>query len=319
MPRRRRLTDTSPLRRNNRVTLVILALIGCAVAVVAGGARASKPGKISGKLTIAAVTQSFAKRGNLSTNRSLTAYFHTALRAPTGCTASLELPQGLGVGSTVPMQVENIESSTNTAESEVLHFWGCSPRIARGQPKSGLPKGAFTREYTEGSTGMADPTKLATVPASASSQGQYRAHVSYLGDASLTFASAQDFLEPLVLHEPSTVNADFAGPVTLSWNRVARAVGYQISASGHNAAGTAVVWENARNSSEWRSKGVTAATRAGKLIPGDQTTCVIPARIFAKGPVLLNITALSLEVRGKGALKSVGWAQSSTSVQLGAP
>lgn len=294
------------------VKLTLLLASAWLVAMQGGAAKS----KSQGELVITAITQTFAMHGALSTNHSLMAYYHATRRAPGGATASLDLPPGLGCGANIPMQVNNIDRNGASTEVDVLQFWGEGNIILRGQPHVRKGSGAYMPHYRGGSTGVADLTRVSTILASASCAGTYVAHVGYVGDTPINFSEAQDFLEPVLFDPPSGGHVDFSKPIVFRWSFVRHSVGYQITATGHNAEGAPVMWENALDSAAWRNRGASAALRAGKLIPAYQTSCVVPQGIFAQGPVVVNIVALSAETRGNGVLNAIGWSQSMTSTQL---
>lgn len=275
--------------------------------------------RVAGEMTVAAVTQTFVRQGTMATNRSISAYYHAVKEAPEGASATLEVPAALGVGTAVPIQITNITPGAESPdEPEIVGFWGSGDTIPANQPRIRKAHSDHPPRFTTGSTGMADPTRVAAIPSTAASSGTYLARVSYVGEASIFLTDLQNFLDPLVVTQPADGTVDFSGPIVIGWNPVGRAAGYRVTATARPADGRVIVWENALNSHRWRTHGVTAALRAHTLLPAEETSCTIPAGVFSSGPVLLRITALSPQAIGKGALKVVGWAQSTTTLELDA-
>jgi hypothetical protein len=293
-----------------RIRLALAALLVALLFAIAPGSGASP----NGELDVTAVTQTFSRGPESSSNRSITVFFHSAKSAPPGASGTLAVPENLRLEGPVDIAITNVETSSRPTP-DTIAYWGSSEKIGPGQPR--IRRGrAPDSHYSGGSTGMADPVRLASIGADGGCTGTYTAHISFIGTSSVTLTDEQDFLDPLIISSPHDGQTNFARPIVVSWNRVPRAAGYRVTATARAADGRIVLWENAWHSDAWRSWGVLWAVRRHLLMSADETTCIIPPGIFMGGPVLLRVTALSYQARGKGPMRVLGWAQSSTSMTL---
>lgn len=295
-----------------------IGLTAAAVAM-ATGLAVSKPETAGGTLNLMAMTTSMSVAGNSFATRTLSGNFTSPKKAPAGASASMTIPAGLGVPGPIPWTVQNTEATAGGGSYESIQFWGCSATILKGQPAvyKGSVQGGEVK-WTGGSSGYTDPMKLTGVNEQSKIPGTYHIKISYLGDVTIDMTEAQQFLDPLVLVEPSAPEAvDTSKAINVSWKPVPRAQGYSVMATGKNAKGKTVFWENAKGAtSSWYTHGVAGAVKAGKLKSPQDCSCIVPAGIF-KGQVTLMVNGYSAEAKGKGVLTTYGWAQSTGTAMVG--
>lgn len=293
-----------------------LALLGILVVLASAAAQGFPRLLPETDMRIALITQTFMRHGSVSTNRSVTALLHSQAAAPEGAAGVLDLPVGLGVDGPIAIPMFNVDPRTVPQEYDTVVYWGSRPTIAVGQPRVRRGRSTLGQRFLEGSTGLADPTRLASVEGTASAKGLYRVRLPYVGDGQITVTDAQDFLEPLRILAPANGRVDFARPIEIVWNPVARAVAYCVTATSRAGDGRTVLWENSWRSDAWELNGVLWALRNHKLLSADQMSVTIAPGIFMGGPVQVRVTAISAPASGKGPVRPTVWAQSSTSFEL---
>lgn len=288
--------------------------------LVAPLASAPKPA-VTGDLSLVATTQNSSYGGYSSTSRSISATYTSTVRAPQGANGTMTAPAGLGLGPVVPLTIQNSEGKDVSTNVKVIHYWGCSETVQKGQPEviDGSHKGTG-KNVLGGSSGIADPMKLTPVPETSQVAGNYAFKISYLGDVNIPMTDKQQYLGPLTITEPANpAEVNTSGAIKISWNPVPNALGYSLMAAGKNAKGETVYWENAKDaSSSWYTLGVVGAVKAGKLHGPEHKQCTIPAGIFT-GAVGLTVTGYSQEAKGSGVLNAWGWAQTNAGTSLGKP
>lgn len=267
-------------------------------------------------MRIALITQTFMRHGSVSTNRSVTAVLHSQATAPEGALGVLHVPEGLGVSGPISIPMFNVDPRAVPQEFDTIVYWGSRPTIAVGQPRVRKGRSTLGQRYLDGSTGLADPTRLASVDGTASAKGAFRIRLPYVGDGQIAVTDAQEFLEPLRILAPANGHVDFSRPIEIVWSPVPRAVAYCVTATARAGDGRTMLWENAWRSDAWELNGVTWALRNSKLIPADQMAVTIAPGIFMGGPVQVRVTAISAEAYGRGTVHPTVWAQSSTSFDL---
>lgn len=288
--------------------------------LVAPLASAPKPA-VTGDLSLVVMTQSSSYGGYSSTSRSLSANYSSTVRAPQGANGTMTVPAGLGLGPVIPLNITNVEGTDVSASAKVIHYWGCSETIQKGQPEVINTQHKGTGKTVKGgSGGIADPMKLTPVPETAQVAGNYAFKISYLGDVNVPMTEKQQFLAPLTITEPANpAEVNTSGAVKISWNPVPNALGYSVMAAGKNAKGETVYWESHKDATtSWYTMGVAAAVKAGKLHGPEHKTCTIPAGIFT-GMVGLTVSGYSQEAKGSGVLTAWGWAQTNAGTSLGKP
>lgn len=268
------------------------------------------------ELRVTLITQTFMRHGAMSTNRSVTAILHSQSIAPEGASGQLDVPTSLGVSSPIPVPMFNVDPRSLPQEFDTVVYWGSRPTIAVGQPRVRKGRSTLGLRYLDGSTGLADPTRLASVDATASGKGPFHVRLPSIGDGTLVVSDAQDFLDPVHILAPANGLADFSRPIDIVWSPVPRAVGYSVTATARTGDGRTVLWENAWRTDAYERYGIEWAVRNSKLLPADQMSATIAPGIFMGGPVIVRVTAFSASATGKGVVGSTAWAQSSTSFEL---
>jgi hypothetical protein len=273
---------------------------------------------VPGEVLLYGNTQSFEVNGMTSTQRQLECWFEVARKAPRHARAEVSLPVGLGLGNHLKLRIVNHGGRAPSPPPEAMsYFWGPAPDSEiRG---SSAPPAGFLPWEMEGSLGVPNPLRTSALSSTASLVGTYGFHISYIGDSTLVMGAEQDFLPPLQVSVPALVGpAATSRGFQVSWKPVARAVGYAVSATGANAYSRSVHWESALDIAEACAReGPTKAVLDGKLLGSTQTSVLLPPRMFY-GMVTVTVTAYGSDVWGVGNLPTVGWAQSTTDLEVGA-
>lgn len=252
--------------------------------------------------------------------------------APAGATATLDVPGGLALGPTLPLEIKRPEARKAEIEKlkipeeyritddfEIRQYWGCAATVPPGQPKvwklSDLPatdRDAWKR-YSAGGLGMLekpDWTEATWPNAKAqagrnpllakpgSLKGAHRLRTSYLGDAGFQVTEA-DFLEPVTFTTPKPGEADLKRSISVAWKAIPGALGLHLLAVCPKGRKLLIMWSAGKNA-EGLSAGqqfpqmaeVRSLVEKGVYLPGDATSCNIPAGIFdGADNVMLTMTA----------------------------
>lgn len=222
---------------------------------------------------------------------------------PDGYSAEHTVPDGMRIGPRLPLKGERRatggssgETTRDDPEGRILIYWGCGEAVPKGQPqvidvktmsKSMSPevmamvRQAQARKGGGGMSSGAESLPPRTVwwpagdpdfkgiPAEASAVGEHVVKASFMNeDIRYTIDGGLDFLEPLNLK----ASGDLKSPVSLHWDGLSRAKGYNLNAVGA-AEKEVVIWMAERNKSP--------------MLPASQTTCTIPAGIFEKVQVAM--------------------------------
>lgn len=292
------------------------------------GKPAPKAATNTGSFQLIMTTTSISIQGYSNVSRTMSASYTSPKKAPAGATASLAVPAGLGMVSPIPYTIKNHEAgATGAAQVEMIHYWNSAPTIPKGQPEVINTKTEAQKagSWANGSSGFPDPMQTKyTKPnqfqldETAKVAGAYDLKISYEGAIHVDMTDKQQFLGALTVGTPANpAEVDTAKAIDIRWTHVPNVVGYTVHATGKNAAGKTVYWENAyQASSTVYTGGAAAALKAGKLVAPDKSAVQIPAGIFS-GQVSVAITGYSTEVKGTGPLNPWGWAQTMSSLQLG--
>jgi len=201
--------------------------------------------------------------------------------APAGATANLDVPAGLSLGSTLPLEINRPEVRKAQAEKieipkeyritddfEIRQYWGCSETVLPGQPKiwklgdlsvtereawkrlsSGgvgmLEKPDWTEAVWPNSKSGAGRNPLAAKPGSL--KGEHKLRTSYLGDAAFRVSDPVDFLDPVVFTSPEPGKADLKGSIRLAWKPIPNVLGYHVMAVCPKGRKLLIMWSAGKN------------------------------------------------------------------------
>ena len=252
--------------------------------------------------------------GMFQGRRSLTVSLATQGAAPDGATASMDLPDGLGVGTPASLDVRRPSKgrtgpggAAGGGDMKVWLYWGCGDTVPAGQPKR-IDMTSTMRRYMQQVNprmGMAGDETFASYPsardmmgstikADASAVGDYKLHTSYAGDASFHVGADQDFLDAIELVSPQQ-RPDLGSAISLAWKSVPHASGYQVMATGQkddpNGGGKIMIMWFSSNEEPFQGEMLGAGDDAQRkaLLSPDTTTCTVPAGILqgVQGAILM--------------------------------
>lgn len=228
--------------------------------------------------------------------------------------ASVTVPAGLGIGSSVKLTVEKPAADTGDAAEadgnpkavETRLYWGSHENVPQGQPRI-LKSDAAETPAQSGTDSSPSHGTWAFWPGydddplrpQASAAGDYTLQSNFCSAAKVTVAEDQNFLNPITLLTPKS-EPDWQKPVKIEWEAVPNAVGYLLSAVGSRD-GQVIVWTSGAapdSAAEVIERPVAAdeiemLLEQKVLLPADATSCWIPAGAFAGAKnVMLTITAL---------------------------
>jgi hypothetical protein len=222
-----------------------------------------------------------AALAGLTGRKELEVRLWSAGAAPGGATATLDVPAGLALGKTLPLEIMRPEARKAQAakvqipeeyritdDFEIRQYWGCSETVLPGQPRvwklgdlsatereqwkrySAGGLGALEKpDWTEGvwpnSKSGAGRNPLATKPGSL--QGEHRLRTSFLGEASFTVAGPVDFLEPVTFNSPKSGKANLKASIPVAWKPIPNALGYHLLAVAPKGRKLLIMWSAGKN------------------------------------------------------------------------
>lgn len=250
--------------------------------------------------------------------------------APAAATATLDVPGGLNLGNTLPLElmrpearkaeaakVQIPEEYRITDDFEIRQYWGCSETVLPGQPKvwklgdlSVADREAWKRYQSQG--GIEKPDWTEGVWPNAKSQrgrnplqkpgslkGDHKLRTSFLGDVPFQVSGPVDFLDPVVFETPKPGKADLKQHIPLKWKPIANVLGYHLTAVAPKGRKLLIMWAGGKN-----GQGVAGGLQfpqmaevrefveKGIYLPPTATACNIPAGIFEGCPqVMIQMTA----------------------------
>lgn len=236
----------------------------------------------------------FGGKGNISKQMDLR--LANPADIPGGYSAEHLVPEGMRIGPSLPLKGERRgtgsggSSETEQAEGKMLIYWGCSETVLKGQPEVIDLKAMSSRLSPEvaamaqqsrkrkggGDTGETLPPRtlwwpygdnaFTGIPTEASVVGEHVVKASFMQqEIRYALDPEMDFLEALNFKSSSS---DLKAAIPLTWDRLARAKGYNLNAVGAVGEKEMVIWMAARNKHP--------------MLPGSQSNCTIPAGIFQK-------------------------------------
>lgn len=230
--------------------------------------------------------------------------------APAAASANLDIPTGLQLGQTLPLEIPKGNDETNPNSPnfkypkqfeswEFRRYWGCSATVKPGQPR--VVKGAtLSAEQLERAAKAAKaaggkvpvntyafwPNSLQKQPPqlvpTAAMPGGYQLKTNYTGNVAFQVPQNVDFLAPVEL---TVDGADLTKATNLSWKPVPNAVGYYAMAMGSKGENTHIMWISSEVpdgfDGGYETTGeVKALVEKGVYMPANKTQCTIPAGIF---------------------------------------
>ena len=200
-------------------------------------------------------------------------------------------------------------------KGRMLLYWGCGSEIRPGQPRvldmatagpGDFAKFFVGRSATQRGAHLAagrpvwpNPDDSRMVPANASLQGQHAFSGKGIPDGfRFQIPAAQDLMPPLTLEQ-----AESNGATDLSWNAIATARAYFVSAMGSNGKEDMVMW----TSSELADTGfglmdyqtnaaVDRWLKEKVLLASNTTRCTVPKGIFGEHGGMLRLIAYGDEL-----------------------
>jgi len=197
--------------------------------------------------------------------------------APADATALLDVPAGLNLGKTLPLeiarperrkeQVQELEKVTGRVpdDFEIRQYWGCYEQVRAGQPRvwklSDFPAAererwkALTRaggglvekpDWTEAvwpNSREGAPQRPGARPKVGSLRGEHTLRTSYAGQAAFRVTEPVDFLDPVMFSTPSAQKPpDLKRPIPVAWKAIPNALGYQLYAMAPRGQKLLVMW-----------------------------------------------------------------------------
>lgn len=222
------------------------------------------------------------------------------------------VPQGLGLGASVPLVTPGTGTSEESTpykrpKGRLLLFWGCGPHAGPGQPvvidfakiaAGQFPPGLFSVSVPADTGPTVSNSRTYGEWPNPKSNKQLKGGSSLLGDhrvagnynPEIKFALDQDFMSPLQARMADRPG----GSQILSWGQIGAATGYYAWAMGakdmgRNGDGGDMVWWASSNGKEfgggladWIAPSVVSGLITRKVVmPPSQTSCEIPAEVKA--------------------------------------
>ncbi len=215
------------------------------------------------------------------------------------------------------------EQHYDPPKGKILIFWGCGEHAPKNQPvvidlskltdpnarmqmmKQMVPAGISldavrppspqtSKSYGEWPNSKQNGNK--SLDGNSSLVGAHLIKANYSPDINFTLDASQDFMPPI---EVTGNTKDAAGAVPLAWTAMPRSKGFIVTAVG-GAQDVVVMWTSAQQQTAWMgfspqyltAHDVDTLTAHKALLPGDATTCTVPAEVTGAAQGLLyGITA----------------------------
>jgi hypothetical protein len=221
-----------------------------------------------------------AALAGLAGRKELEVRLWSAGAAPAGASASLEIPAGLALGKSLPLEIMRPEARKAEVEKikipeeyritddfEIRQYWGCSETVLPGQPKvwklGNLPPAEreVWKRYSAGGLGVLEkpdwteahwPNSKADAGRNplmkvGSLKGPHRLRTSYLGEASFTVDSPVDFLDPVTFSSPKPGKPDLKAFIPVAWKPIPNALGYHLLAIAPKGRKLLIMWSAGKN------------------------------------------------------------------------
>jgi len=246
--------------------------------------------------------------------RSLKVRLWAPGEAPQNASAELAVPSGLQLGSTLKLQLDRPEKSSESAAGgnissskfKIYRYWGSSPVVKEGQPQviswDGLTpeqkamversnrqltkdaeRPGYSQAYWPGSR-----SGQSRIGSQAEPAGAYQLNTNYTGNVAFTVPADIKFLPAVELTSPALSSApDLTKSIELSWKEIPGVLGYNVTVMGVKGRDTIVIWSGAENLSG-RDIGsdflgmeeVSRLVAAKSLVAPDWCRSTVPEGIF---------------------------------------
>jgi hypothetical protein len=238
--------------------------------------------------------------------------------APANASAFLEVPEGLGLGKRLnldlyrpkPGQAEpEAQGPMATPDFTIKIYWGSSPTVRPGQPKvirmadlTGEAKAAMRRQAPQGQRGTYFykpdwttgywPTgkQPGQIGEQALLAGHYALTTTYTGSVAFDDPQAVGFLAPIELTSPDlSERVALDGAIKLAWKLVPGLLGQHAMIMGMEGKNTLVLWTSAETTQGEATIGdwgylemakVRELVAQGVFMKPDRTSAIVPAGIF---------------------------------------
>ena len=250
-------------------------------------------------------------------NRSMLLELGSQRSASGAPAASHEIPTGLKMGASLPLETpqqarrpepreDGVPENFEKPRGRMLIYWGCGEQAGPGQPyvvdfarmtQGEVPQGLTSRRVNV--QRGPSPSRSRTygdwpnqrdsqrVPRDGSLRGEHTVKGNYSPDIRFALTDKYDFMEPVNL-----AMAKSGGGIKLSWNSVGNAHGYYASAMGSKEGTEDIVFWSSSNSREfgdqlmtWLAPGEVARLVTEKVVlPSATTECIVPAQFVAAAP-----------------------------------
>jgi hypothetical protein len=200
-------------------------------------------------------------------------------------------------------------------KGRMLLYWGCGSEIRPGQPKvldmASATPGDFAKFFVgrsatqrgahaaAGRPVWPNPDDSRMVPAEASLKGEHAFSGKGIPDGfRFQIPAAQDLMPPLTLDQ-----ADSGGATELSWNAIATARAYFVSAMGSNGKEDMVMWTSSELADtgfglmDYQTNAAVDRWLKEKVLLAPQTTrCTVPKGVFGEHGGMLRLIAYGDEL-----------------------
>jgi hypothetical protein len=200
-------------------------------------------------------------------------------------------------------------------KGRMLLYWGCGSEIRPGQPKvldmASATPGDFAKFFVgrsatqrgahaaAGRPVWPNPDDSRMVPAEASLKGEHAFSGKGIPDGfRFQIPAAQDLMPPLTLDQ-----ADSGGATELSWNAIATARAYFVSAMGSNGKEDMVMWTSSELADtgfglmDYQTNAAVDRWLKEKVLLAPQTTrCTVPKGVFGEQGGMLRLIAYGDEL-----------------------
>lgn len=245
--------------------------------------------------------------------KSVTMGLYSDRQVPSGAYAWVTVPDGLGVGARVPLQIDRKPASAeppktdgNKPEQQVTQktYWGSAEEIPQGQPrvstsgKAAENKPAVNAALPDKSFAYWPGLRQQPLEGDATAQGAYTLDTNFAGATIATLDSDQAFLPAIQLVSDAD-KFDLAKRIKIEWNPVPKAVGYLVTAFG-GTKDQSITWTSSLDADasvglDERAIGaeeLKSLLDKGVLLPPKATSCTIPGGIFAGATgAMISVTA----------------------------